>query len=48
MTEFKQISEDEWKIDDFRPAAMIHRKSEELLPNINVTFKEYWEDGLGV
>jgi hypothetical protein len=47
MITFQQISLDEWKIGDYRPIALIHRKADELFPNRQIDFFEHWEEGLG-
>ncbi len=47
MLTFKQIKKDEWQNGDFRPTAMIHRSSLEILRNQDVIFEESEEEGVG-
>lgn len=47
MTSFRQISLNEWQVGDYRPAAEIYRRSEELFTNYQVDFNEHYVEGLG-
>jgi len=47
MLNFRQIKKDEWQEGDFRPTAMIHRPSLDILRNQDVIFEESEEEGVG-